>query len=58
MRSERQQKRILIVDDDPEVTITLQTVLQQNGFRTDAYDDPVAAYKNFRDGVYDLEFMI
>jgi DNA-binding response OmpR family regulator len=44
----------MIVDDDPDVTMTLQTVLQQNGFRTDAYDDPVAVYKNFRDGVYDL----
>jgi DNA-binding response OmpR family regulator len=29
-------------------------MLQQNGFRTETYDDPVTAYKNFRDGVYDL----
>ena len=47
----QQQKRIMVIDDDPDVTMTLQTVLQQNGFRTDPYDDPVTAYKNW-DGVY------
>jgi DNA-binding response OmpR family regulator len=54
LESVQQQKRIMVIDDDPDVTMTLQTVLQQNGFRTDPYDDPVTAYKNFRDGVYDL----
>jgi len=32
----------------------LQSVLEQNGFKTDSYTDPVAAYKNFREGLYDL----
>jgi DNA-binding response OmpR family regulator len=36
------------------VTITLRSVLEQNGFRTDSYIDPVLAYKNFREGQYDL----
>ena len=29
-------------------------MLENNGFRTDSYTDPVLAYKKFRDGVYDL----
>ncbi len=38
-----QQKRILIIDDDQDVTMTLQTVLEQNGFMTDSYTDPAFA---------------
>jgi len=32
----------------------LQAALEQHGYRTDCYTDPVEAYNNFRDGVYDL----
>jgi DNA-binding response OmpR family regulator len=49
-----QQKRILIVDDDPDIAIILRVVLEDNGFKTDSYTDPELAYKNFRDGFYDL----
>jgi DNA-binding response OmpR family regulator len=49
-----QQKRILIIDDEPDVTMALQSVLEQNGFRVDSYNDPVLAYKNFKEGQYDL----
>lgn len=48
------QKRILIIDDDPDVTMTLRKVLEESGYSTDSYTDPVGAYKNFRDGLYDL----
>ena len=34
--------------------MTLQAVLEQNGFETNSYTDPVEAYKNFREGLYDL----
>jgi DNA-binding response OmpR family regulator len=49
-----QQKRILIIDDELDVTITLRLALEHYGFMTDSYNDPVLAYKDFRDGVYDL----
>ena len=49
-----QQKRILIIDDEVDVTITLRVVLEHYGFMIDSYNDPVLAYKNFRNGVYDL----
>jgi DNA-binding response OmpR family regulator len=32
----------------------LRTVMEENGFKTDSYTDPVLAYKNFRAGLYDL----
>jgi DNA-binding response OmpR family regulator len=54
MRSEQEQKRILIIDDDLDITIALRISLEDNGFSTDSYTDPVLAFENFRDGQYDL----
>ena len=47
-------KNILIIDDEPDIILTLRLALEQNGFRTDSYSDSILAYKNFRAGVYDL----
>ena len=49
-----EKKRILIIDDDPYITITLRMSLEDNGFKADSYTDPVLAFKNFSDGLYDL----
>lgn len=47
-------KRVLIIDDESDIILTLRMALEQNGFRTDSYSDSILAYKNFRAGVYDL----
>ena len=47
-------KRVLIIDDEPDIILTLRMALEQNGFRTDSYSDSILAYKNFRAGLYDL----
>jgi DNA-binding response OmpR family regulator len=47
-------KRILIIDDEPDIIFTLRMALEQNGFKTDSYSDSILAYKNFRAGLYDL----
>jgi two-component system alkaline phosphatase synthesis response regulator PhoP len=52
--SVEQLKRILVIDDDPDITITLQAALEKYGFKVDYYTNPVSAYKNFREGLYDL----
>ena len=49
-----EKKRILIIDDDPDITITLRMSLEDNGFKADSYTDPVLAIENFRGGFYDL----
>jgi DNA-binding response OmpR family regulator len=54
MGSEQQQKRILIIDDEEDVAISLSMALEQNGFKTDSFTNPELAYKNFREGFYDL----
>jgi len=50
----KERVRVLIIDDEPDVTLTLRTALEQNGFDTDSCNDSTLAYKNFRDGKYDL----
>lgn len=52
--SRQQQNRILIIDDERDIAITLQATLVDNGFKADFYTDPVLACNNFREGLYDL----
>jgi DNA-binding response OmpR family regulator len=52
--NDRKNKRILLVDDEPDVTYTLEIVLDDNGFMVDSYTDPTLALSNFRPGLYDL----
>ena len=47
-------KKVLIVDDEPDVKLALKIALEENGFQVDAFDDPIMALDNFRNGVYDL----
>ena len=44
----------MIVDDEPDVLLTLKTVLQGNGFQVDSFTNPLLVIENFRANVYDL----
>ena len=48
------KKRILIVDDEPDVGLTLKIVLEKYGFVADCFVNPSTALKNFRPALYDL----
>lgn len=49
------QYKILIVDDTPDITITLKLALEKNGFeRVDTFNDPLIALSSFKGGYYDL----
>ncbi|HEY7081369.1 MAG TPA: response regulator [Nitrososphaeraceae archaeon] len=47
---------ILVVDDEPDANanMTLRTLLEENGFETNGYTDPVLALQSFSPGKYDL----
>ena len=47
-------RRILIVDDEPDVTGTFKLGLEENGFSVEAFNDPEIALSNFKPGKYDL----
>ena len=51
-----QRRRILIVDDELDITFTFKMILEENGFnkQVDTYNEPLLALQNFKPGVYGL----
>lgn len=47
-------KRILIVDDEPDVNLALRIVLEENNFIVDSFNDPLLALENFKANLYDV----
>jgi DNA-binding response OmpR family regulator len=48
------KKRILLVDDERDITIAFRMGLESNGFIVDTFNDPQGALSNFKAGLYDL----
>jgi two-component system, OmpR family, response regulator ChvI len=49
------KKRILAVDDDPDITLTVKMGLEDSGlFQVDTFNDPELALSSFKRGLYDL----
>jgi len=48
------RSRILLLDDDVDITTSLKIGLEDNGFVVDTFNDPLLALSNFKPGVYDL----
>jgi two-component system, OmpR family, response regulator ChvI len=47
-------KKILIVDDEPDITLTLGKGLEQGGYEVHVFNDPLVALSNFKPDTYDL----
>lgn len=47
-------KRILIVDDEPDIGLVLKMVLENNGYIVDYYYNPIIALDEFKSNFYDL----
>jgi two-component system catabolic regulation response regulator CreB/two-component system response regulator ChvI len=47
-------KKILLVDDEPDITFTIKSILNDNGFYIDTFTDPIKALKSYRSNFYDL----
>jgi DNA-binding response OmpR family regulator len=51
-------KKILLVDDEPDIGITIEAVLEESGFfQVDRFYDGASALSIFRPGVYDLALL-
>lgn len=46
--------RILLVDDEVDITTVFTLCLEDNGFEVDAFNDPIQALSGFKGGSYDL----
>ena len=48
-------KRILIVDDEPDINLLFKMILEENSeFMVHSFTDPLLALKNFKPNLYDL----
>jgi DNA-binding response OmpR family regulator len=48
------KKKILFVDDEPDMTTILKIALERVGLDVDAFNDPALALYNFKPKLYNL----
>ncbi len=51
---DKKNKKILLIDDEPDIIYSIKRVLEDNEFVVDSYTDPTLALSNFRSRLYDL----
>ena len=49
-----QKKRILVVDDEVDITTIFKLALESVDFQVDVYNDPLLALSDYKAGMYDL----
>ena len=47
-------KKILLVDDEPDITLPFSIVLEDNAFVVNTFNDPLLALSSFKQGLYAL----
>jgi two-component system, OmpR family, response regulator ChvI len=47
-------KRILVVDDESDISSAMKIGLEDNGFTVNVFNDPLSALASYRPGAYDL----
>jgi DNA-binding response OmpR family regulator len=50
-------KRILLVDDEFDISLVMKLLLEENGFKVDSFTDAFEALENFSTGLYDLAML-
>ena len=53
-KEQQKQKKILAVDDEPDLTKLCSLALEYHGFKVDTFNDPQEALSNYKPGYYDL----
>src|SRR5918997_2730846 len=48
------QKKILVVDDEPDLTLLCSLALEYYGFKVETFTDPQKALSNYKPSYYDL----
>jgi DNA-binding response OmpR family regulator len=50
----KNKRKILLVDDEPDIIYSIKRLLEDNEFVVDTYTDPTLALSNFKPRLYDL----
>ena len=45
---------ILLVDDEPDITFTIKSIMEENDFKVDSFTDSISALDNYQNNFYDL----
>jgi DNA-binding response OmpR family regulator len=56
-KSNNNTNRILLVDDEPDISLAYRMVLKDEGFKVDSFEDPQLALSNFKPDLYDLAIL-
>jgi DNA-binding response OmpR family regulator len=48
------RKKILVVDDEPDITLTLLAILEKSGYEVSPFNNPLLALQSFKPRYYDL----
>ncbi|HEU4824032.1 MAG TPA: response regulator [Nitrososphaeraceae archaeon] len=58
MTGENSKRRVLVVDDNPDITFTVKIGLEASGlFEVDTFNDPELAISSFKPGLYGLALL-
>ena len=57
VRTPKSRYRILLVDDESDITLTFEQMLEGEGFKVDSFNDPQLALSNFSPGTYEIAFI-
>ena len=52
--SNKMTKKILLIDDEPDITFTIKDILEDYGFEVDTFTDSILALDNYKANFYDL----
>ena len=55
---ENKSVKILVVDDEPDLTFGCSMVLELYGFEVDSFNDPIKALSNFKLNTYNLVVLV
>jgi two-component system, OmpR family, response regulator ChvI len=50
-------RRVLIVDDEADITDALKAGLEHRGFKVDTFNEPQVALQHFKPNVYDIAIL-
>lgn len=57
VKNKKRTKRILVVDDEHDISLALKLVLEDSGFEVDVFNNPLTALQNFKSALYDLAIL-
>ena len=54
LKNQNSKTKVLIVDNEDDITLSFKRILEFKGFEVDAYNDPTVALAEFKSNYYDV----